>query len=86
MGISKGICIRCRRRDKNKAEDEPELFSKENLMDPGSVPEHLLALTQVEEMLIARVHVFIEVRQVRGQQYKYTGHVINFLRDVEAFV
>jgi len=86
MGISNGICIRCRRRDKNKAEDEPELFSKENLMDPGSIPEHLPALTQVEEMLIARVHVFIEVRQVRGQQYKYTGHVINFLQDVEAFV
>ena len=51
-----------------RAEDEPELFSKDNLMDPGSVPEHLPALTQVEEMLIARVHVFLEVRQTRGQQ------------------
>ena len=65
-----------------RAEDEPELFSKENLMDPGSVAEHLLALTQVEEMLIARVHVYVEARQIRGQQYKYTGHVVNFLRDV----
>jgi hypothetical protein len=82
MDISGGICARCRRRDKNRAEDEPELFSKDNLMDPGSVPEHLPALTQVEEMLIARVHVCLEVRQIRGQQYKYTGHIINFLRDV----
>jgi hypothetical protein len=35
MGISSGICARCRRKDKDKAEDEPKLFSKENLMDPG---------------------------------------------------
>jgi hypothetical protein len=51
-------------------------------MDPSGVPDHLLVLTQVEEMLIARVHVFLEVRQIRGQQYKYIGHVINFLRDI----
>jgi hypothetical protein len=38
-------------------------------------------LTQVEEILVARVHVFVEVRQVRGQQYKYKGHILNFLRD-----
>jgi len=63
-------CARCRRRDNNRAEDEPELFSKENLMDPGGVPEHLPALTQVEEMLIARVHVFLGVYSIRGQQYK----------------
>jgi hypothetical protein len=49
-------------------------------MDPGDMPD-LPVLTQVEEMLIARVHVFMEVRQVRGQQYKYKGHVVNFLRD-----
>ena len=29
MGISNGICARCCQRDKNTAEDEPELFSKE---------------------------------------------------------
>jgi hypothetical protein len=33
------------------------------------------------KMLIARVHLFMEVRRVRGAQYKYTGHVINFLRE-----
>ena len=36
----------------------------------------------VEEMLIARVHVAVNVLQVRGQQYKYRGHVVQFLRDV----
>ncbi|KAI8395030.1 hypothetical protein FOFC_21522 [Fusarium oxysporum] len=33
-------------------------------------------------MLIARVHVFVNVMQVRGQQYKYRGHIVHFLRDV----
>jgi hypothetical protein len=52
MDISRGICARCRRQGKNRADDEPELFSRDNLMDPGSVPEHLSALIQVEEMLM----------------------------------
>ncbi|KAN0070868.1 hypothetical protein V8E54_011033 [Elaphomyces granulatus] len=38
--------------DKDK---EPPLLSDGNEMDPGEVPEHLPALSQVEEMLIARV-------------------------------
>ena len=49
-------------------------------MDPGPVPE-LPALSEIEEMLIARVHVAMQVRQVHGQQYKYSGHVVNFLRN-----
>ncbi|EAQ87454.1 hypothetical protein CHGG_04073 [Chaetomium globosum CBS 148.51] len=36
----------------------------------------------IEEQLIARVHVHVEVFLYRGQQYKYRGHVVNFLRDV----
>lgn len=50
-------------------------------MYSGLVPSSLPELTSVEEMLIARVHVFIEVRQVRGQQFKYKGHVVNFLQN-----
>ncbi|KAI8396355.1 hypothetical protein FOFC_20902 [Fusarium oxysporum] len=41
-----------------------------------------LAVRRHEEMLIARVHVFVNVMQVRGQQYKYRGHIVHFLRDV----
>jgi hypothetical protein len=44
----------------------PNLFSKENIMDPSDVLGHLLVLTQVEEMLIARVHMFLKVGQIRG--------------------
>ncbi|EDN09817.1 predicted protein [Histoplasma mississippiense (nom. inval.)] len=54
----------------------------DNNLDPGQVPD-LPSISQVEEMLIARVHVFVEIRQVRGQQYKYKGHVVNFLQDTD---
>jgi hypothetical protein len=57
-------------------------FSEENNLHFGDVPTHLPELTQVEEMLIARVHVHVQVFQHRGQQYHYRGHVINFMRDV----
>lgn len=44
------------------------------------MPDDLPELTQIEEMLIARVYPFVEIRSIRGQQYRYSGHVINFLR------
>lgn len=72
MGIGQeGVCARCLWADEDQ---ETFLYGIENRMDPGCLPD-LPELTQVEEMLIARVHVLIEVRQVRGQQYKYKGHV-----------
>lgn len=57
-------------------------MSEENLLDPKAVPNALPKLSQIEQLLIARVHCFVEVRQVRGRRYKYSGHVCNFLRDV----
>ncbi|EED13560.1 hypothetical protein TSTA_098170 [Talaromyces stipitatus ATCC 10500] len=74
---SQGICGRCVRADKNK---DVHLFGAGNNMYPGNMPD-LPELSQTEEMLIARVHVSVQVRRVRGQQYKYSGHVVNFLRD-----
>jgi hypothetical protein len=41
----------------------------------------LFSLTQIEKMLIARVHVFIKIRQIRSVQYKYKSHITNFLRN-----
>ncbi|KAI0536659.1 hypothetical protein GGR58DRAFT_380385 [Xylaria digitata] len=51
-------------------------------MDFGSVPKHLPQLTQSEQMIIARVHVYVEVRQIRGASYRYRGHVCHFARNV----
>jgi hypothetical protein len=75
------VCSRCIYVDQKKKEDEPYLFSDANHMDPVVIPEDLPELTQIEEMLVARVHPFVEIRQVRGHQYKYSGHIVNFLRD-----
>ena len=67
-------------KDANGLKDSNEafLFSDVNSMDPGAVPEHLSTLTEVEEMIIARVHVHLQVARVCGQQYRYTGHVVCF--------
>ena len=65
-----GVCKACVRDTKSlKDPSEPFLFSDANNMDPGTMPEHLPTLTEVEEMIIARVHVHLQVARVRGQQY-----------------
>lgn len=82
MDVKNGICRVCRRRDGSKPAGTADFFTAENHLDCGDIPEHLPELSQVEEMMIARVHVHVQVMCVRGQQYKYRGHVINFLRDI----
>ena len=56
----------------------PPLFSKRNGLNPGPIPGFLPILTAVEELLIARVYVHLQVVRVRGQQHRYTGHVYYF--------
>jgi hypothetical protein len=50
-------------------------------MDPGAAPPSLPALSQVEEMVIARAHVQMVIKRVRGHQYHYPGHCISFMPD-----
>jgi hypothetical protein len=77
-----GICGRCYRRDAKRRPGEPYFFSADNQLDFGPVPARLPQLTPTEESLIARVHVHVNIMLVRGQQYKYRGHVVHFLREV----
>ena len=51
MKLKDGICHNCVLKDKGG--QRLHLFSAENNMDPGIVPAHLPALTQIEEMVIA---------------------------------
>ncbi|KAI3945507.1 hypothetical protein MKW98_018324 [Papaver atlanticum] len=53
-------------------------------MDPGEVPVELCRLTDLEKILIARVHPVMSVYHVKGQQYKYGCNVINFVQDVSS--
>jgi len=54
------------------------LFSKSNRLNLGPIPSFLPILTAVEELLIARVYVYLQVVRIRGQQHRYTGYVCYF--------
>jgi hypothetical protein len=56
----------------------PPLFGNSNGLDLGPVPGFLPILTAVEELLIARVYIHLQVVRVRGQQHRYTSHVCYF--------
>ena len=42
----------------------PPLFSESNRLNPGPIPGFLPILTAVEELLIARVYVYLQVVRV----------------------
>lgn len=46
------------------------------------MPSYLPVLSDIEQLLIARVHTAVNVLTIKGQQYKYRGHVAHFLRDI----
>jgi hypothetical protein len=56
-------------------------MSAENKIDPGELPAYLPALTQVKEMIIARLYVQIIVFWYRGHQYHYSGHCVSFIQN-----
>jgi hypothetical protein len=84
MALKDEVCHRCFLRDTNarKQTVTPFLMTADNMMDPGPIPPDLPALTQVEEMVIARAHVQMLVKRVRGHQYQYTGHCVTFMQDI----
>lgn len=53
-------------------------------MDPCEQPNVLKILAQEEEMLIAHVNPILQVNDVDGGQYKYSGHTISFPQDIKA--
>ena len=58
-------------------------------MDLGAQPNVFSILTQIEEMLIARVSPILQARHARGGQYKYSGHTICFPQqnvNIESFL
>jgi ATP-dependent DNA helicase PIF1 len=84
MDLKDSVCHRCflRDTDSQKRPVTPFLMSVENNMDPGVVPSYLPELSQVEEMVIARAHVQMLVKRVRGHQYQYTGHCVAFMQNI----
>src|SRR5277367_4457473 len=80
MQLKDGICHSCLLKDKGG--QTPYFFSADNEMDPGIVPAHLPALTQIEEMIISRSHVQMMIKRYRGHQYHYTGHCVSFAQEI----
>ncbi|KAF6171514.1 hypothetical protein GIB67_018038, partial [Kingdonia uniflora] len=70
MKMSGTLCSLC---SKGKpADGVPRKFSTRNLMDLGRIPTELSRLTNLERILIARIHPMMFVYRVKGQQYKYS--------------
>jgi hypothetical protein len=70
--LKDGKCSKCQKNQK---------FQAVNKMDPGIIPQALPQLTQIEEIIIAPIHALVQLWQVQGGQYKYTGHICNFPRE-----
>ena len=82
-GNNIGICKACIK-DANNLKDLtlPPLFSKSNGLNLGPIPSFLPILTTVEELLIARVYIYLQVVHIHSQQYRYTGHVYYFSQNI----
>lgn len=59
-------------------------FSAANNMDPGAMPDNLPALTIMEEMMVAKLNMHMQIKRVRGVQYKYSGHTVCFIQNVRS--
>ena len=69
-------CVRCHEKDHKKRGDEPFYYSAENHLDFGTVPAGLPQLEPLEETLIARVHVSVNVFTVSKLAF-LAGYVAN---------
>ena len=79
------ICQRCFK-DRSSHPLGPDLYSADNNMDPGPIPEGLPELSIAGQALIARVHAVVNCSRVKGIQYKYSGNVINFPQNTPKLV
>jgi hypothetical protein len=67
-----------------KDKSDPKRFSRENVMDPGPMPEGLpLDVSPVEEMLFARGVGFVSMCRLPHGATGYKGHVCHFPQNIE---
>ncbi len=58
------------------------LYSNSNNINLGFMPNNLPSLSEIEEILIAKDHVHVQVRPIKGQQFSHSGHTVNFMQNV----
>merc|ERR1711860_47020 len=66
-------------------EVEVMMFSEENDMIPGPIPECLEQLTNIEESSIKMIKPCLNVYRRKGGSYGFSGHCISFAQDVNEF-
>lgn len=77
---SKSTCI-CQRCHKDKG--PVKMFSKENNMDPGVLPDELKSLTLVEQQLICKISPCINVHMLNHGGIAANGHCVSFPQAVD---
>ena len=58
------------------------MFSAENNMDPGSLPNELTGLTVINQQLIARISPCINVHMLKHGGIASSGHCVTFPQNV----
>jgi hypothetical protein len=78
-GDNTGVCKACIKNTNSlKNPTLLPLFSENNGLNLGPIPDFLPILTAVEEFLIVYIYIYLQVVRVRSQQYYYTSHVCCF--------
>lgn len=75
LKVRNNLCTSCQKPGFNP-------YTRENEMDLGDIPDELKELTMIESILIARVHPVVSVFRIRGQQRAFSGHVMNFIQEI----
>lgn len=55
------------------------LYKIKNNIDLYFILFHLLLLTNAKELLIVYVYMLIQYCQIQEYQFKYLGHIVNFI-------
>ena len=69
MSLKDDICTACVQNERKCASNDSFLFSNVNCLNSESVSTHLSALSEIEKMLIAHVHVHQQIAHVCDHQY-----------------
>lgn len=78
----KNICTKCLNCLSN---NRPLLYTKDNNMDFGIIPDELKNLTMIEQLLIAIFHPIVQIFFLKGGQIGYRGHCVSFFQDIYNF-
>ena len=75
---AKGVCRRC-----TSDKQGIKMFSSENNMNPGPVPDELKNLSMIEQQLISRISPCINVHLLKHGGLASSGHCVTFPQSID---